>query len=128
MIRLASCSCSQLSLIADGEPDKISACHCQACQRRTGSAFGVAVFYNKGQVEISGISTSYVRAGDSGRQIEFRFCPACGSTVFWMPEFRLDLVAVALGCFRDPQTLVPSQSVFEQSRLSWVSFDLPYAR
>lgn len=124
MKRVATCSCGRLSMAIHGEPTKISACHCQACQRRTGSAFGVAVFYKKDQVETSGASTSYVRAGDSGRSIEFRFCPACGSTVFWMPEFRVDLVAIALGCVVESRSLVPTQSVYEQSRLPWVSLDL----
>lgn len=38
MRRAASCSCGQLSIIADGEPVKISVCHCRACQRRTAAA------------------------------------------------------------------------------------------
>ncbi|MCW1414074.1 GFA family protein [Rhizobium sp. 1AS11] len=123
MKRAASCSCGQLSIFADGEPVKISVCHCRACQRRTGSAFGVAVFFHADQVETSGESSSYVRLGESGRSIEFRFCPTCGAMVFWMPEFRKDLVAVALGCFDEPFSLVPTQSVYEESRLEWVSLD-----
>jgi hypothetical protein len=122
--RKANCSCGQLSITADGEPVKISACHCRECQRRTGSAFGVAVFFDRENVTTSGTSNSYKRPGDSGKSIEFRFCPVCGSTVFWMPEFREGLVAVALGCFYEPSSLVPTQSVYEESRLRWVGFDL----
>jgi len=122
--RKANCSCGQLSITADGEPVKISACHCRECQRRTGSAFGVAVFFDRENVTTSGTSNSYKRPGDSGKSIEFRFCPVCGSTVFWMPEFREGLVAVALGCFNEPSSLVPTQSVYEESRLRWVGFDL----
>ncbi len=55
-----------------------------------------------------------ITTGDSGRSIEFKFCPGCGSTVFWMPEFREDLVAVALGCFEEPSSMVPEQSVYER--------------
>ncbi|MBX4935995.1 GFA family protein [Rhizobium binae] len=127
MKREASCSCGQLSIAADGEVVKISACHCQACQRRTGSAFGVAVFFNKKDLTISGVSNSYSRSGDSGRSIEFRFCPDCRSTVYWMPEFRRNLVAVALGCFAEPASLIPTQSVYEERRLGWVGFNLPGA-
>lgn len=123
MRRSASCSCGELSIVAEGQPVKISACHCRACQRRTGSAFGVAVFFSEEQVAISGVSSSYVRSGDSGKSIEFGFCPTCGSTVFWKPEFRKGLVAVALGCFSDPATLVPTQGVYEETRLGWMSFD-----
>jgi hypothetical protein len=75
-------------------------------------------------VTVSGASTSYVRSGDSGKSLEFRFCPVCGSTVFWRPEFRTDLVAVALGCFEDASSLVPTPSVYEDSRLEWVRFGL----
>jgi hypothetical protein len=124
MKREASCSCGQLSIVAEGEPVKISAGHCRECQRRTGSAFGVAVFFDRKKVAASGAASNYARSGDSGRSIEFRFCPACGSTVFWMPEFREDLVAVALGCFDKPSFLVPTQSVYEESRQGWVGFDL----
>ena len=123
--REAGCSCGQLSITAEGDPVKISACHCRACQRRTGSAFGVAVFFDREKVAASGASNSYTRLGNSGRSIDFRFCPACGSTVFWMPEFREDLIAVALGCFEQPSSLVPTQSVYEESRMRWVAFDLP---
>ena len=35
----AECSCGQLQVDADGDPVRISMCHCLACQRRTGSAF-----------------------------------------------------------------------------------------
>ena len=123
--RGARCSCGQLSIVAEGELVKISACHCRECQRRTGSAFGVAVFFEREKVAASGTSNSYTRTGDSGRSIEFRFCPGCGSTVFWIPEFRKDLVAVALGCFEEPSSMVPTQSVHEESRLRWVGLDLP---
>lgn len=122
--RDAWCSCGQLSITSNGDPIKISACHCRECQRRTGSAFGVAVFFDREKVSASGTSNSYTRTGDSGKSIQFRFCPDCGSTVFWMPEFREDLVAVALGCFNDPSSLVPTQSVYEESRMSWVGLDL----
>ncbi len=123
--RDASCSCGKLSITAEGDPVKISVCHCRECQRRTGSAFGVAVFFDREKVAAFGASNSYTRSGDSGRSIEFRFCPGCGSTVFWMPEFREDLVAVALGCFDEPSSLVPEQSVYEKSRVGWVGLDLP---
>jgi len=39
-MRLASCSCGQLTAQVVGEPVRISICHCLACQRRTGSVFG----------------------------------------------------------------------------------------
>jgi hypothetical protein len=39
--REAACHCGQLRLEVDGDPFAVSICHCLACQRRTGSAFGM---------------------------------------------------------------------------------------
>jgi hypothetical protein len=36
-IRRAACSCGQLHLTIEGEPSRISMCHCLECQRRTGA-------------------------------------------------------------------------------------------
>ncbi|MEJ1177425.1 GFA family protein [Agrobacterium sp. CMT1] len=124
MMRLAYCSCRQLTLTAKGEPVKVSICHCRECQRRTGSAFGVAVFYGAGQVTAAGNHKAFLRRGESGKELEFRFCPCCGSTVYWLPEFRPNLVAIALGCFEDPSGIEPTQSVYEAMQFPWVSLCL----
>ena len=39
--REAACHCGQLRLEVTGDPFAVSICHCLACQRRTGSAFGM---------------------------------------------------------------------------------------
>jgi hypothetical protein len=52
--RDAVCSCGQLHLTAEGDPIRISMCHCLACQRRTGSAFGIQARFTSNQVRIVG--------------------------------------------------------------------------
>lgn len=44
-MQTASCNCGQLSLSVSGDPIRVSVCHCNACQKRTGSAFGVQARY-----------------------------------------------------------------------------------
>jgi hypothetical protein len=121
--RTASCSCKSLSTAAAGEPIKVSACHCAACRKRTGSAFSVAAFFDAGQTTPAGPSGRYVRLGDSGQPVQFHFCPTCASTVFWYPAFRPGWVGVALGCF-DDQDLRPTQAVYEEQRLAWVRIEI----
>ena len=101
----------------------MSVCHCRACKSRTGSSFGVAVFYPQDQVTRGGVSTAFERRGDSGKTVTFHFCPVCGSTLYWLPGFRPDLVAIALGCFEDTTGLTPAQSVYEASRDPWVAIE-----
>jgi hypothetical protein len=112
-----------LTVVASGEPAKVSACHCRACKSRTGSSFGVAVFFPEDRVKCEGVSTLFERRGDSGKSVAFHFCPTCGSTVYWLPAFRPGLVAIAIGCFQETAGLAPTQSVYEDLRDPWAAIE-----
>jgi hypothetical protein len=94
-------------------------CHCLACQQRTGSVFGVQARFPRDRVTVEGRATQYVRVGDEGGRATFRFCPACGSTVFYTLADDPDLVAVAVGAFADPSFPPPRVSVYESRRHPW---------
>jgi hypothetical protein len=123
MTRIAHCCCGSLRAEAAVEPVFVAACHCMECQRRTGSPFSVSTYFPKEQVRAEGPSKVYERGSDSGRKIEFHFCPDCGSTVFWSAEAFSDLIGIALGAFADPSMPSPSVSVWEMTRHAWVAFD-----
>ena len=117
--RTASCSCGQLSIACEGDPVRISICHCLACQKRTGSVFGMQARFRKDRVSITGETTRYTRDADSGNTVTYSFCPVCGSRVFWELSGFPDVVAVAVGGFADPHFPPPRHSVFESSRHGW---------
>lgn len=118
--RVATCACQQLRVDCVGDPLKVSLCHCLECQKRTGSAYGIAAFFSRDAVETLGEARTYRRGSDSGHAVNFHFCPGCGSTVFWEPERKPDMIAVAVGCFGDPAFPAPTQSVYEERRHAWV--------
>jgi hypothetical protein len=120
MKRAASCSCGQLSVVCEGSPLFVSACHCKACQRRTGSVFAVNAAFPTSNVEISGRSSSYTRAADSGRKVMFQFCPECGTTVYWAVEARPEATVVAVGAFADPGFDAPIRTVWTENQHDWV--------
>jgi hypothetical protein len=117
--RRASCCCGQLHLSCEGEPIRVSICHCLACQQRTGSAFGTQARYHRDRVTIEGRATEFLRIGDEGNEIIFRFCPVCGSTVYWQLSGDPELIAVAVGAFADPQFPAPQRSVYNTRRHAW---------
>jgi hypothetical protein len=121
MIRTATCSCGELRAVCEGEPVRISMCHCLACQQRTGSAFSAQARFPREKVVIEGRSTKYVRTADSGNTITFEFCPLCGTTVFYQIDHMPDLIAVTLGSFADPTFPAPKFSVYESRKHAWVS-------
>lgn len=115
--RRASCSCGQLTVSCNGDPVRISVCHCLACQQRTGSAFGAQARFAREHIAVTGRSTSYKRIADSGNALTFHFCPTCGSTVYWEVGA---FYAVAIGAFADPKFPPPRFSVYEARKHSWV--------
>lgn len=118
--RIAACACGQLRAECRGEPRLVALCHCLDCQRRTGSAFGIAAFYGREDVSVEGRASTCTRRGDSGYALRFHFCPDCGSTVFWEPERRPGDLAVAVGAFADPGFPAPGKIVFYHRRHPWV--------
>ena len=120
-MRSASCTCGQLSATVDGEPVRVSMCHCLACQRRTGSVFGAQARFPSAAVTVSGASSEYVRTGDSSDQIAFHFCPTCGSTVYYTISGSAEHVVIPVGAFADPDFPAPRFSVYEERMHSWVT-------
>ncbi|MCB1380610.1 MAG: GFA family protein [Rhodobiaceae bacterium] len=120
MKRQASCSCGKLKVTCPAEPRLVSLCHCTACQKRTGSPYGIAAFFSRLDVEITGDFNSWRRSSDNGFEVEFHFCPECGATVFWEPGRKPSLIAVGVGSFGDPSFPAPTQEVHVESRHNWV--------
>lgn len=120
MARTATCSCGNLRAVCEGEPTKVALCHCLACQRRTGSTYGIAAFFRDENVSVHGRSSVYTRQGESGFPVVFHFCPDCGSTVFWKPQRVPELTAVAAGAFADPNFPKPANAVHLETRHPWV--------
>ncbi len=118
--RLAACSCGQLTVEVAGEPQRVSICHCLACQRRTGSAFGQQARYAREQVSVRGESSVYLRPGDEGPGSRFHFCPHCGATVWYEPIALPDCIAIPVGAFADPAFPAPTVSVYEERMHRWV--------
>jgi hypothetical protein len=118
---LASCCCGQLRLTAEGDPVRVSICHCLACQQRTGSVFGYQARFPDDRVQIRGQARDYTRlADDDGEPRTFSFCPECGSTVYYRCASEPELVAVAVGMFGDPSFAPPQRSVYESRRHAWI--------
>jgi hypothetical protein len=120
--REAACSCGQLSLTAEGDPFAVSICHCLACQRRTGSAFGMQAGFKSEQVSVAGRYSDYSRISDESDRKEhvFHFCPDCGSTVFYTEPTEPDLAVVMIGAFADPSFPPPTESSYDNRRHHWV--------
>ncbi len=118
---IAKCHCGDVTLACEGEPDPIVMCHCELCQRRTGSLFGIAAWFGRTSVKITGVTTEYTRTtGDANLPFTFNFCPGCGTSIWWLPA-RADgalkgKIAIAGGCFTETPLPEPTLSIYEKHR------------
>lgn len=121
ILRHAQCQCGQLRVRTQGEPLRVSVCHCLACQRRSGSVFATQARFRDEQVSIEGETREWSRRGDEGGVAVSSFCPTCGATVFYRNDDQPGVIAVAVGAFGDPQFPAPSYSVYEARKHAWVT-------
>lgn len=119
--RNASCRCGRLRATVNGEPVRVSVCHCLNCKKRSGSAFAVQARWPVEHVAIHGKSKSFDMVADSGNRATFHFCPYCGSDVYYVINGKFEgLVAIPLGAFEDPYFVAPTFSVWEERKNDWV--------
>lgn len=77
------CVCQKIRYSISGSPLRVTICHCTWCQRRTGSAFGVEVVFEKNQIQFDSDLPSVYRhiSDESGRWLDQHFCNTCGSNI-----------------------------------------------
>jgi hypothetical protein len=119
-MRIASCRCGTVIVRCEGEPVRISVCHCLECKRRTGSAFSAQARFPARNVQIEGATKTFERIADGGRKATYSFCPECGSTVAYVNEGMEGVIAVPMGAFADPDFPPPRFSVYEHRKHPWV--------
>jgi hypothetical protein len=96
----------------EGDPRRVSVCHCFACQRRTGSAFGVQTRFDRDRVQITGTSREYTRVSDeTDEPSTFHFCGECGATVYFTNSSSPDTVGIPVGAFAEREFPSPTVSV-----------------
>ncbi len=88
-----------------------------ACQRLSGSPFGVIAYFDDGDVTLHGKSSVFARTGTSGKPYVGHSCPRCGTTV-WM---RSGGKPVPVSLFADPSFPAPIRSVWEETQHHWVA-------
>lgn len=112
--RSGGCLCGAVRFVARGAPVRSPICHCQTCQKNTGSPFLAAQVFKGGQVEISGELKKF-----KAPEIDRCFCPECGSLVCLMRPGREERILM-LGCFDEPPPFKPDYELFIKRRHAWL--------
>ena len=130
--RTARCACGRVEVTVEGEPALIAACHCDFCQKRTGSAFGYQAYFAQDQcIEIVGETKVYNGIEVDGVESQagkaqtptYHFCTTCGSTVYYTvgDGSGHGLMSIAVGNLVDQDFPAPMREYYTKLRHHWVS-------
>jgi hypothetical protein len=127
MARTAECACGRVQVSVENEPFLVATCHCDFCQKRTGSVFQVGAYFAADEkVDVCGEIKTYNGfeidgvANAAGDAVTYHFCPTCGSTIYWIKEGEMPLLGIAVGNFVDPGFPAPTMEVHTEMRHDWV--------
>ena len=115
------CLCGDVRYSASSDPVVTSICHCQHCQKQTGSAFVQVVAVPNENFTVAGKLQTFTIAGDSGRNKNSKFCPRCGSVVLVEAEGFPGMTRIMGGTLDDTSWLNPTIALFGDSAQPWVA-------
>ncbi|WP_206485722.1 GFA family protein [Thalassotalea sp. G2M2-11] len=113
-----SCLCGEVNFEIDGDFESFYLCHCQYCQKDTGSTHASNLFssvakliWRSGQENIKTYklpSTKHIRS----------FCSNCGSA---LPSVQMNdkLLVVPAGSLNENISIKPNAHIFTASRANW---------
>ena len=123
--RTARCCCGDLSITLSGEPERVIACHCDYCQRRTGNVSQVSCWYFGDQIVSR--TEGQVYRGPDNPGLDYTFCSRCGSTVYWELTILREslgsefvIYGIAVGCFVEADFPKPDLEIWASTRHPWV--------
>lgn len=121
MTRTAECCCRQCRVEVRGELALVAVCHCGNCKRRTGSAFGVSVYYPDDAVIALHGNTNQYRIDNERTRQNRHFCTRCGTTLYWRVAAFPGMLGVAGGCFTGAALPAPTHALSDEQRCAWLA-------
>jgi hypothetical protein len=116
------CLCGDVRYEFSGEPYRRFVCHCRDCQRSGGSMFHAGVAVPRAGFKLTqGVLSTYESSADSGRSIQRKFCPRCGSGVWNEPAVWPDYVVIRIGTLDEPSAISPSAEFYSAARAPWIT-------
>jgi len=113
-----SCLCGQIKFEIIGHFESFFLCHCQHCQKGTGSAHGANLFSTTAKVNWLQGREQVTRYNLPGTRHTKCFCSHCGSG---MPvdNFNGQFIVVPAGSLDTPLDMKPNGHLFCSSQASW---------
>ena len=117
------CLCGKVKFTISSEPQRMAQCHCNDCQKATGTGHVSIAFFKEDDVDIKGETRSYGSVTDSGSTITRYFCPTCGSRLFGINSSSENIIGVSVGTLEDSSWFKPELIVYNKRKPNWDFMD-----
>lgn len=112
-----SCLCGTVSFEVNGDFDTFYLCHCQHCQKDTGSAHAANLFSRSAKLVWQSGEDAVTFFTLPGTRHNKSFCKLCGSA---LPNTQnANLLVVPAGCLDTEITILPTAHIFSSSKAVW---------
>ena len=113
------CLCGDVRYMATGAPVIVAHCHCEDCQRLTGSGHSTGAMFPDDRFEITGVVGEYKLKSDNGNVVTRVFCPSCGSPLYGRNTGMEGFITLSLGTMNDSAAFKPEVTVFARNCKPW---------
>jgi hypothetical protein len=105
-----------------GDPAVVALCHCDDCQRQSGSAFSVNLGVTRDvlTVDYDQLQSIETIGTDTGQPRRRMFCGKCGSPILTQLSEMPELAFVKAGTLDDRSAVVPQIEVWRERAQDWV--------
>ncbi|MCF6188980.1 MAG: GFA family protein [Cocleimonas sp.] len=117
------CLCGKVSYSIAGEPLRMAQCHCDYCQRASGTGHMSIAFFPRDAVTIKGKTSSHTSDTDDGGEVTRHFCTDCGSRLFGKNKAMPTMIGIAVGCVDDSSWFKPGAIVYNKRKPNWDFMD-----
>ncbi len=118
-----SCQCGAVHYEVEAEPLLTYACHCYSCQKRTGTAFSLALIILTDSLQLSGEISPWERTSDTGSTNTRYSCAKCGNIIYGIGQDTPSLAKLQAGTLEDTRDVEPEVHIWARSRQAWVTLN-----
>ena len=117
-----SCLCGNVSYECSAEPSMTTVCHCENCQKQTGTAFSILIAVPEESISFTdkGSFSEFLDSGASGGAVRRRFCRNCGSPIVSIVESAPGTAFIKAGTLEDRSWLEPTRHSWCDTAQPWV--------
>lgn len=114
---LGSCLCGTVNFEVKGNFDSFYLCHCQHCQKDSGSAHAANLFSRSAELVWHSGADAVTSFKLPSTHHSKSFCKICGSA---LPNTHdTGLLVVPAGCLDSENTMLPTAHIFLSSKAAW---------